>query len=165
MLEIFIKNKTEFSPTSIKSSIVYYKCQNPYALTFVEKKFHLEPIADLPPWNSWIKYISIIVPIYGKTLQNILCDKVFFFIKVLKNPEREKDQKEQQQPPPSSTKPKDCFVSSKFSKEKERPKKEWERIRPKDRPKIEKTTYTSREKDRSRRDRSDYKTDRQTDYK
>lgn len=76
-------------------------------------------------------------------------------VQVLKNPEREKDQKEQH-PLPSKTK--DYFVPSKFIKDKERPKKEWERIRPKERPKLtEKTTYTSRDKDRSRRDKTDYK--------
>lgn len=49
-------------------------------------------------------------------------------------------------------------MSPKLAKEKERPKKEWERIRPKERQKIiEKTTYISREKDRSRRDKVDYK--------
>lgn len=72
----------------------------------------------------------------------------------MKNPEREKDQKEHPPPP----KNKDYFVSPKLTKEKERPKKEWERIRPKERPKIiEKSTYISREKDRSRRDKVDYK--------
>ncbi|XP_054718066.1 regulator of nonsense transcripts 3B-like isoform X2 [Uloborus diversus] len=75
-------------------------------------------------------------------------------VQVLKNPERERDQKEQPPPP----KQKDCFVSSRFSKDKDRGlKKEWERIRPKERQKVpERVTYV-RDKDRSRRDKSDYK--------
>lgn len=77
-------------------------------------------------------------------------------LQVLKNPEREKSIPEKEHlPPPKS---KDYFVSSKFIKEKDRPKKEWERIRPKERPKIiEKTNFVSRDKDRSRRDKTDYK--------
>ncbi|CAL1262312.1 unnamed protein product [Larinioides sclopetarius] len=73
---------------------------------------------------------------------------------VLKNPEREKDQKEVTATTPQKSK--DYFVSSRVNKDKDRNKKEWERIRPKERQKVPARSYFN-DKDRSRRDKTDYK--------
>ncbi|KAG8176497.1 hypothetical protein JTE90_024925 [Oedothorax gibbosus] len=73
-------------------------------------------------------------------------------VQVLKNPERGKDTKEATTP----QKPKDYFVPSRVNKDKERPKKEWERIRPKDRQKVPARGYYA-EKERSRKEKTDYK--------
>ncbi|CAL1262311.1 unnamed protein product [Larinioides sclopetarius] len=75
-------------------------------------------------------------------------------VQVLKNPEREKDQKEVTATTPQKSK--DYFVSSRVNKDKDRNKKEWERIRPKERQKVPARSYFN-DKDRSRRDKTDYK--------
>ncbi|KAF8792391.1 Regulator of nonsense transcripts 3A like protein [Argiope bruennichi] len=75
-------------------------------------------------------------------------------VQVLKNPEREKDQKEVTATTPQKSK--EYFVSSRVSKDKDRNKKEWERIRTKERQKAPARSYFS-DKDRSRRDKTDYK--------
>ncbi|GFS94643.1 regulator of nonsense transcripts 3A [Nephila pilipes] len=93
-------------------------------------------------------------------------------MQVLKNPEREKDVKEVIITTSTSTttttttttttststpqKSKDYFVTSRVNKDKDRNKKEWERIRPKDRQKAPVRSYFN-DKDRSRRDKTDYK--------
>ncbi|GIY64769.1 regulator of nonsense transcripts 3A [Caerostris darwini] len=78
-------------------------------------------------------------------------------VQVLKNPEREKDQKEVVTTPQKS---KDYYASSRVNKDKDRNKKEWERMRPKERQKAPVRTYFNSEKDRSRREKADYKLDK-----
>ncbi|GFX20003.1 regulator of nonsense transcripts 3A [Trichonephila clavipes] len=95
-------------------------------------------------------------------------------VQVLKNPEREKEVIITTSTSTATTttttttttstttststpqKSKDYFVSSRVNKDKDRNKKEWERIRPKDRQKAPVRSYFN-DKDRSRRDKTDYK--------
>ncbi|GFY73967.1 regulator of nonsense transcripts 3A [Trichonephila inaurata madagascariensis] len=93
-------------------------------------------------------------------------------VQVLKNPEREKELIITTSTSTATTttttttstttststpqKSKDYFVSSRVNKDKDRNKKEWERIRPKERQKAPVRSYFN-DKDRSRRDKTDYK--------